>query len=256
MRRGFYLLRTIPASGFCKFFGMKLTITIIVLLLSNFIFSQNKDLGSWNVVNVQYDINPKWEVYTELQTRSNRFFDNFFYYEIKGGIGYKINKHFSFLLGTGRYATYSDEGNFVKPLQNEEFRIWQQINMKQYLGRLKIEHRYRAEQKWLNDGYRNRFRYRLSAEVPVNKAKTDRGAVYVNISDEIFLNNRIPHFERNRFFAGAGYVISPVTAVQAGYVYQYNYKLNQSGGKSFLQLYLLFQLQNEGKEDRKSHLID
>lgn len=235
---------------------MKQSLTILFLLLSRFTFSQDKNLGSWNVLNIQYDINPKWEAYTEFQLRSHYFFDDFFYYEIKGGIGYKLNKNLSFLLGTGRYATYSDGGNFVKPFDNEEFRIWQQVNMKQHIGRLEIEHRYRAEQKWLTDGYRNRFRYRLSAEVPLNKPETDPGAFFVNVYDEIFFNNRVPHFERNRFFAGAGYIISPVTTVQAGYIYQYNYKLNKRGGKNFLQLSLMLQLQNEGRGKRKNHLVD
>ena len=235
---------------------MKLKITIIVLLLSNFAFSQNKGLGSWHVVNAQLSLSNKWEAFAELQTRSNKFFDDFFYYEIKGGASYSINSNFSVLVGVGRYATYAGDGNFVKPFDNEEFRVWQQLTMNQYLDRLKIEHRYRAEQKWVTDGYRNRFRYRLNAMLPLNAAKLVPGTLYLNAYNEVFLNNKAPHFERNRFFAGAGYILTPVTTVQAGYVNQYNYALDKRGGKNFLQFSLILQFEYDEDRERIPHLMD
>ncbi|HTN08951.1 DUF2490 domain-containing protein [Agriterribacter sp.] len=235
---------------------MKLKITIILLLLSKLTFAQNKELGTWQVVNAQLSLSQKWKVFTELQARSNSFFNNFFYYEIKGGLSYSINNNFSFLVGTGRYATYADEGNFAKPFASEEFRIWQQVTMNQYLERLKIEHRYRAEQKWTGDGYRNRFRYRLNMMLPLNNAKLVPGTVYLNAYDEVFLNNKAPHFERNRFFAGAGYILTPVTTVQAGYVNQYNYSLSKRGGKNFLQLSLMLQFKYDDDRERIPNLMD
>ncbi len=235
---------------------MKLKITIIVLLISKFAFAQNKGLGTWHVVNAQLSLSQKWEVFTELQTRSNSFFDDFFYYELKGGLSYSINSNFSFLAGAGRYATYAGNGNFAKPFDSEEFRIWQQVTMNQYLERLKIEHRYRAEQKWMSGGYRNRFRYRLNMMLPLNNAKLVPGTFYLNVYDEIFLNNKAPHFERNRFFAGAGYILTPVTTVQAGYVNQYNYSLSKRGAKNFLQFSLMLQLEYDDDAERIPHLMD
>ena len=159
-------------------------------------------------------------------------------------------------MGAGRYATYSDKGNFALPFDSEEFRIWQQVTMNQYLHRLKIEHRYRAEQKWVNNKYRNRFRYRLNMMLPLNKAKLVAGSIYLNVYDEVFLNNEEPHFERNRFFAGAGYILTPVTTIQAGYVNQYNYSLTESGGKSYLQFSLLLQFEPDNDKERIPHLMD
>ena len=255
LRQGFYLLR-IYAPSFYKRSCMKLKITILVLLLSKFAFAQDKDLGSWHVVNAQLSLSNKWETFVELQARSNKFLDDFFYYEIKGGISYSINSNFSFLVGMGRYATYAGDGNFAKPFDNEEFRIWQQVTMNQYLERLKIEHRYRAEQKWMSDGYRNRFRYRLNIMLPLNKVKLTPGALYLNVYDEVFLNNKAPHFERNRFFAGAGYDLSPVTTFQAGYVNQYNYSLDKRGVKNFLQFSLMLQFEYDDDRERIPNLMD
>ncbi|HRN58336.1 MAG TPA: DUF2490 domain-containing protein [Agriterribacter sp.] len=235
---------------------MKLKIIPVFLLLSNVAFSQNKAPGTWHVVNAQLSVSEKWEVFTELQSRSNSFFDDFFYYEVKGGLSYSINSNFSFLAGVGRYATYAGKGNFARPLDSEEFRIWQQVTMNQYLERLKIEHRYRAEQKWVNAGYRNRFRYRLNMMLPLNKVKLAPGTFYLNAYDEIFLNNKAPHFERNRFFAGAGYILTPVTTIQCGYVNQYNYTLSERGGKSFLQFSLMLQFEYDEERERIPHLMD
>ncbi len=235
---------------------MKTRIIAIFLLISTATFSQEKDIGTWHVVNAQLSLSGKWEAFIELQTRSNRFFDDFFYYEAKGGISYSLNKNFSFLMGVGRYATYADKGNFALPFDNEEFRIWQQVTMNQYLQRLKIEHRYRAEQKWMNSRYRNRFRYRLNMMLPLNRAKLVAGSIYLNAYDEVFLNNKTPHFERNRFFAGAGYILSPVTTIQAGYVNQYNYSLTESGGRSYLQFSLLLQFEPDNDKERIPHLMD
>ena len=51
----------------------------------------------------------------------------------------------------------------------EEHRIWQQLIVNDFIGRVKFEHRYRIEQRWVNKQYLNRFRYRLMLFVPVNK---------------------------------------------------------------------------------------
>ncbi len=61
-----------------------------LLLLTGFLgFSQN-DIGSWNTTNFNFKINNKWQVFAESQLRSLKFYDDFHYYEFKGGATYKI----------------------------------------------------------------------------------------------------------------------------------------------------------------------
>lgn len=218
---------------------MRLKFLIIALFSLNISFSQSNDAGSWHIVSLRVELNKKWEAFGEIQTRSNRLVHDFSYYEIKGGVSYELSKSLSLLMGTGRYASYAGEGNFNKPYASEEFRIWQQLTMNQYVNRLKIEHRYRLEQRWRSDGYRNRFRYRVSVVSPLNKKSMDAGAFYINIYDEIFLNGEVPHFERNRFFSGVGYLVSSLITLQTGYVHQYNYSLDKKERKNYLQAALL-----------------
>ena len=217
---------------------------LLFLLVSNLSFAQNNNFGTWHIVNTKFNFNEKWAVFNELQLRSQLFFDDFYYYEIKGGISYSINKNFSLLVGTGRYVTYSNGDNFKKPFVNKEFRTWQQLTMNTYLSRIKFEHRYRTEQRWLsNGGYRNRFRYRLNTFLPLNTKKIEPGTFYLNAFDEIFLTNVTPYFERNRVFAGCGYQVSKHLTIQGGYIYQFDYRANNTkAGKSYLQLAALIEL--------------
>lgn len=192
-------------------------------------------------MNVKTNLNSKWSVFGEAQLRSLRFYNHFHYYEYKGGVGYNISNQFSVVAGLGNYDTYREGGNFKTPMVNDEFRTWLQVSMKQNVNRVKFEHRYRAEQRWTINGFRNRFRYRLQTVIPVNKRKLEKGTFYTVAWDEIFLTNRAPYFERNRFFIGAGYELNDNLALQSGFLNQFDYNLNDETGRNFFQVSFLYE---------------
>lgn len=206
--------------------------------------SQPNKLGSWSVANAEFYLNSKWNLWSEAQLRSQKVYDEFYYHELKGGINYRPNKSVGILLGTGQYATYSNGGNFKSPVLNHEFRIWEQFTIVNNINRFKIEHRYRIEQRWRTDGYRNRFRYRLNAVIPLNKSRVDKGTLYASVFDEIFLTNRRPYFERNRLFGGFGYQFSNTFTLQTGLIRQFDYNGSTNSGskKDFLQTTLFFRI--------------
>ncbi|RYY55942.1 MAG: DUF2490 domain-containing protein [Chitinophagaceae bacterium] len=218
---------------------MRIIILLSVLLVSVTGHTQKSHLGSWNVINSRVTLAPHWELFNELQLRSQSMYQDHFYYEVKGGVSYFLSKNFSVLAGVGRYITYSDPGSFTKPITGNEFRLWQQLTMNNYLTRVKFEHRYRVEQRWFKTGYRNRFRYRLNAAVPIAKKKMEPNTFYVAAFNEIFLTNKAPYFERNRFFAGFGYQINNYFSIQPGYVHQFDYRNSLGTGKNFFQLTLM-----------------
>jgi hypothetical protein len=113
--------------------------------------------------------------------------------------------------------------------------------MKNNVNRVRFEHRYRAEQRWTINGYRNRFRYRFQTIIPVNNQKLEKGTLYAAAWNELFFTNRAPYFERNRIFAGLGYELSDELAIQAGFLNQFDYRLNDETGRNFLQLSFLYQ---------------
>lgn len=202
--------------------------------------SAQNNLGTWNVTNVNLKVNEKWNVFVEAQLRSLSFYDEFHYYEYKGGLTYKIDKNFSATTGVGSYNTYSEGSDFGLPMQNKEIRSWVQINMKNPLELMTFEHRYRSEQRFTSNGYRNRFRYRLAATIPLNSKKIETKTLYALIWNEIFCTNNEPFFERNRLFIGGGYELSKSLSFQLGYIYQFDYKINDETGRDFLNIALLY----------------
>lgn len=146
---------------------------IVFVLFSNTIVSQTIDFGSWNILNVKYSLNDKTSFFGEGQLRSLKFYDNFHYYEYKGGINYKVYKNVKLTIGAGSYQTYKEGGNFVLPKNNDEFRIWPQVILFQSIGSLKVEQRYRAELRWTSNGYRNRFRYRVGVSYPFGTERNE-----------------------------------------------------------------------------------
>ncbi|WP_207632564.1 DUF2490 domain-containing protein [Foetidibacter luteolus] len=232
--------------------GKTVLILLFTLLTAIIANAQNtKATGGWYVANLMYKPDSSWNFFFETQTRSQNVTDVFFYHEFKGGIAYNILKKHQLLLGFGDYKTYSSTGNYKTPMLAKEFRIWQQLTINNNIDRVKIDHRYRIEQRWLNGDFRSRFRYRLNPLIPVNKKKIETNAVFVSVFDEVFFGNLAPYFERNRFFMGLGYVFSKSFSVQSGWIRQYDYrKADDGSGKNFFQTTLFFSLDrsNEARE--------
>lgn len=134
----------------------------ILILLGSFLLSiittgQHKDFGSWNSVNLKVKLNDKWSTYTEFQWRSLKFYERFYYYEMKGGITYSFLPAYSFTLGTGLYNTFNEGEEYENYSRQKEVRLWQQFIMDQKISVIEIEHRYRAEQRF-KESFENRFR--------------------------------------------------------------------------------------------------
>ncbi len=215
---------------------------ILLVCCSNVCLSQYSDLGSWNIFNIRFNINEKWSVFGEAQLRSLRFYNDFHYHEYKGGVNYKAHPNMTLTIGAGDYDTYKEGGNFVKPKNNDEFRLWPQITLTQAIKNFKIEQRYRAEFRFTSNGYRNRFRYRLGASYPFGKNEKGYKPYLVNISNELFFTDKEPYFERNRALVSFGYKISKHASVQLGYLHQFDYRINDETGRDFLQIGLYAEL--------------
>ncbi len=213
-----------------------LYIATILLCISTSSLAQSSDLGSWNVLNLKYTFNDKMSVFGEAQLRSLKFYDDFHYYEYKGGIDFKALKNLKLTLGAGSYQTYKEGGNFVTPKNNNEFRIWPQVILSQKLGAFTVEQRYRAEFRYTSNGYRNRYRYRLGLSYPFGKDSKGFKPFQVSASNELFFTNEEPYFERNRILLAFNYKPSKATTLQIGYLHQFDYKINDETGRDFLQI--------------------
>lgn len=112
----------------------------------------------------------------------------------------------------------------------DESRLYQEALIPGRLGqRTFLTHRLRLEQRWVeNQDQRNRFRWFLGLNRPFNQDTLGRGAVYLALYNELFLNlergigqgRRVDHYDRNRAYAALGYSVRDDMRLQFGYMYQ------------------------------------
>jgi Protein of unknown function (DUF2490) len=222
--------------------------TAVLLLTCEKASSQYLDLGSWNIVNVRYTLTEKWSVFSEAQLRSLKFYNHFHYYEYKAGVNYKVHPNLKLTLGAGSYQTYKDGGSFVKPKNNDEFRIWPQVTLNHSLWKVKIEQRYRAEMRFTSNGYRNRFRYRLGLSYPFGSDKKGYKPFQINGSNELFFTDKEPYFERNRILFSLNFKTSRIASLQLGYLHQFDYRINDETGRDFLVLGFFLEFSRKQKK--------
>jgi len=194
---------------------------------------QNTSIGTWNFINVKLKISDKITLFSEAQLRSLAFYDDFHYYEYKGGISWNAKQGLNLSLGMGDYDTYLEGGTFLNPKNNDEFRLWPMLSLNQKIGRFNIEQRYRYEMRFTSKGYRNRYRYRINLSYPFGKVKEDLFPFVVNVNNELFFTNNEPYFERNRASINFGVRLSPIAIVQLGYLHQFDYKINDETSRDF-----------------------
>ncbi|MFN3341584.1 MAG: DUF2490 domain-containing protein [Flavobacteriales bacterium] len=220
----------------------RMAIYVMVLFFNAKLYAQTEGLGSWNIFQIRYAVNTQWSFFAETQIRSLRLYNHFHYHEYKAGASRKLNEFLTVSLGAGDYDTYTEGGNFFSPKRNDEFRLWPQVVVIQTLGKLRIEQRFRYEARFSSADFRNRFRFRLGIQYPIGK-KTETGHRHqLAVNNELFFSNVEPYFERNRFQAMWNYHLNKKLFIQLGYLYQFDYRLNDETGRDFLVVGWVFDL--------------
>ncbi len=216
-------------------------ITICFLIFCNVTYAQaDHRLGEWNVLIIKGKIAPRFTMVGESNMRNSARDFNYNYFEIKGGISYAFNKNISGLVGSGFYNTYTSGGLFLAPAVQNEIRTWLELDIKHAYKRLNFEHRLRIEQRFIPENYKNRFRYKLGLNLPVNNSLFTKGTLYFALYNEFFISQQEPFLSKNRFFAGGGYKITGNTTFQVGCINDTDYLPNTYSVKNYLQLILIY----------------
>lgn len=181
-------------------------------------------------------ISDDFSIHSEVQFRNHTAIPvNTEQWMLRTGLNYHIDPNAFVTAGYAHIPSYVYESEQAAP-ETEEHRIWQQLLMNNYVGRVKFEHRYRVEQRWVNKEYFNRLRYRLMAFVPLNNNSMKPKTLFLGLYDEIFLNTIEGNFfDRNRLYAALGYQLNSSTQVQAGLLHQQV----SDFGKYYLQFALI-----------------
>jgi len=210
--------------------------SLMILAMPASLNAQQGETGNWLMYFGMNKVSDKISIHTEVQYRNHTLAPvNIEQLLLRTGLNYHFSDKAFVTAGYGYIASHVFESEQTHP-ESEEHRIWQQFILTNNIGRVKFEHRYRIEQRWVNNDYRNRFRYRLMLFVPLNKPKIKKGAVFIGLYDEIFVNGQKTFFDRNRLYGALGYQFHKTAGLQMGMLYQ---KVNNFG-KWYLQFALVF----------------
>lgn len=215
-----------------------ISLILLIFLSSATSYAQKKnDLGAWYMYfgNLKIKETP-WAVHGELQYRNHNLIGDLEQMLVRTGLQYNHQNGVSLLTGYGSITSQS-EGNQTNSIH--ENRLYQEVILRQNLGKIGLFHRFRYEQRWQDEiEFKTRFRYAIFLNVPLNDvALGEKGSWYIQGYDELFINGeklkgKSEYFDRNRLYLGLGYRIVKNMALQVGLLDQTTNTIS----KTYLQI--------------------
>lgn len=196
----------------------------------------------WTGIYTKYRIGEKLWYNGEyhIRTRDN-FINEMNQLYIRLGLSYLLTNNFEITGGIVTPFYWVDENQYPEntPLDKvvPQFRFWQQFLFIQPVGRVKVYHQIRLEQRWRRDfivdspfELTHRFRYKLMAYVPLNSRELQKKTLFLSLYNEIFIQAgrsiQINYLEDNRSFIGLGYILNENIQIQTGYMKSFQQRSN------------------------------
>lgn len=197
--------------------------TLICILVLPFIAtSQESNLGNWLIYIGNKKLNNTWNIHHEVQYRNYDAVGDLEQLLLRTGLGYTFNESKNnILLGYGYILSENYIGDTNEKATVHEHRVFQQFTSKQNIGKLKMNHRYRFEQRFVEDDFKMRLRYFLGFNYPLQNKEDGKSPLYLSAYNEVFLNTESDVFDRNRVYGGLGYRFSENLKLELGYMNQF-----------------------------------
>lgn len=201
----------------------KLTIVLLAVLFVPFLSAaQDSNLGNWLIYIGNKKLNSKWNIHNEIQYRNYDAVGDLEQLLLRTGLGYNLTENNNnILLGYGYILSENYVGDTNEKVSVNEHRIFQQFTTKQKVGKVSLSHRYRFEQRFVEDDFKMRFRYFLGLNIPLQYKEDGNNPLYLSAYNEIFLNTESSVFDRNRLYGGLGYKFSKSLKIELGYMNQF-----------------------------------
>ncbi len=200
------------------------------------------DLGAWYMYFGTNRITDKLSIHSEAQFRFYEVATTFNQLLLRTGLNYHLTENAIATIGYGYINTDGTFADIPNEENSNEHRIFEQFILKNQVGKVKFEHRYRLEQRFIStqtdDFTEHRARYRLQLTYPFNEKW------FINVYDEVFINLQEPIFGQNRLYGAIGYTIKSNFSIQFGYL------KNHFTGRNFdrLQLGVIYNTDFRKKE--------
>lgn len=189
---------------------------------------------AWFMYFGDHPVSDRWGVHLEAQARRSDVVNRWQQLLLRPGVNWQLRSNIMLTAGYAYVRTHP-YGDFPGKATFPEHRIFQQALIKHKAGKLGVQHRLRLEQRYVGkigaqtvpDGweYRNRFRYMLRGDIPLQRDALKRKGFYVGLYDEVFLGfgaNRGPQaVDQNRAYGALGYNFGKIGKLETGYLHQY-----------------------------------
>ena len=196
------------------------------------------DLNTWFTVLNRLTIDKQWSFSNEIHERTGAFLSQQGTFLVRPSIDYHPNENIEFSLGYSYILNEPNNPNPTPKINVTENNVWEQVLLKQTIGKVNFQHRIRLEHRWSDvvvpnagsyaiDGtvFSNRFRYRLTVNTPI-KTLANGQAIFFQAFDELWLPQTdmlMPKsFSRNWLYLGLGYKFSAKTNFQMGFMNQWD----------------------------------
>ncbi len=178
---------------------------------------------SWNGLYLKLRLSDKWFWYQENHYRRRSSIDNrsdfvgrMSQVYNRFGFTYLITDNFEVTVGPTLVWNFTPDPDDPDILESTiEPRIWHQWLLTQPVGRVKVLHQFRFEHRWKRDNdigadylYTNRYRYKITAYIPLNKPRMENKTLFLAPSNEIFFETGThvtDILEENRVYTAIGY---------------------------------------------------
>lgn len=215
---------------------MNLRRTIFMLLLSGAALTVNaqKDIAvqynTWYMYFGNHRLSDKLGLHTEYQWRRHEWSESWQQSLMRVGLDYYVTENSMLTAGYGWIESFP-YGEQPIAATFTEHRIWQQWVINQRVRRLYVNHRYRLEQRFLEqpgtDDYvfRQRARYRLMTILPIGHRDLTDHSFFLSAYAEPFISFGkgvgANILGQNRLYLALGYRVNPQVNFQLGYLNQY-----------------------------------
>lgn len=221
--------------------SLKWIFTVIFLVSTQLIMAQkliSNQNHAWVTYLGNHKLTDKISLHTEYQWRRADGFQNWQQSLARIGIDYNLLPNLFITAGYGWIVSYPYGDQAIAHTYNEQ-RIWQQVTAKAKYGRFELQHRYRLEQRFLENYIRNqdgtfskgvdlfcqRVRYRAMVLVPLSHKEMLDNTLFLNVNNELFLGfgkgigkNVL---DQNRMNFALGWRFNKDFNIQVGYLNQF-----------------------------------
>ena len=192
-------------------------------------------IGNWIGATSNLRFTDKWSLFLQGEARTWEPLNNLneILWRVAGH--YDFSKKYMGAAGYVRVDTWPYESTGLGKF--DENRIFEEFKIKVPWGKIKVDHRFRLEQRWITTPengtqYSNRVRYKLALKWPLGGDKIVPGSWYGKVLDEIFvdfdnngywfnLEGRDRGLNQNRLYGGIGKKLTPLSNIEMGVLWQH-----------------------------------